>query len=141
MKKAFLSSLIIVALFTSCNKNNNAKPVPVSTVAPVSASDLAGKWQPVSVTGLNGEPKAMSDISWHYIFNENSTYVDYFSSQSQRNGAFQMGQAKSITDGQIHPAISFDGASSQSIVVIKNDTLTISDNFVGGSRFFFVRFN
>src|ERR1700694_5079599 len=102
MKKVFITSLAIVALLTACNKNKDAKPVPSNPVAPISANDLAGKWQPVSVSGLNGEPEAMPDIFWYYTFNANSTYVHYFSPQTQKTGTFHIGQEQSITDGKLH---------------------------------------
>ena len=73
MKKVFILLLLTVALFTSCNKSKDAKPVPPSTGGQVSVSDITGKWQPVSVSGLNGEWEAMPDIYRNYIFNADGT--------------------------------------------------------------------
>jgi hypothetical protein len=139
MKKIFITSLAIITLFTSCSKLGDVTPTPVNTTGPVTVNDITGSWHPVGVSGLNGEPEGMPDYYWYYIFNANSTYADYFSTQTQHTGTFSIGQQKSIIDGKIHSSISFDGSSNQSIITLKNDTLTISDNFTGGSKYFYIR--
>jgi hypothetical protein len=145
MKKAFiLSSLVLVTLFTACDKkaavNLQPKLKSVSPVTSATVAEITGKWLPVGASGLNGEPEAMSAISWHYVFNADSTYARYFSPQTQNNGTFHIGQQQSIIDGKLYSSISFDGSADKSIITLKNDTLTISDNFTGGSKYFFIRF-
>jgi hypothetical protein len=146
MKNVFISaSLLIITLFTACDKKAALSIQPKlqhpSPVALIGVSDITGKWHPVGVSGLNGEPEAMSDISWHYVFNADSTYVHYLSPQSQNTGTFHIGRQQSIVDGKIYSSISFNGSTEKSILTLKNDTLTISDNYTGGSKFFFIRFN
>ena len=109
-----------------CKKDNNLNPLN---------SQLAGNWVYLyQAGGITGKPTNFpaSGTTSLLVLSGNQTYQTLVNNKVQTNGSYLLGNVKSYFTGADDNAIKFDSSADWQIIVVKNDTLTISDNHADG---------
>ena len=125
MRKSLLMFLII-PISLGCKKSNNYNSLN---------SQLAGGWIYLyQVGGIAGKPTnfPMSGNTSLLVLSGNQTYRTLLNNKVQTDGSYSLGSVKSYFSGGNDNAIKFDSSADWQIIAVRNDTLTISDNYADG---------
>jgi hypothetical protein len=122
MKKYCL--LLLTVILISCKKEDSNRSLN---------TQISGKWELQSYGGgLDGRIFSATPDSVYLVFMPNQTYNKIVKGQLKEKGTYQLGHAKSIYSGQMDNAIKLGNTGMWNIVVVNNDTLSISSNAYDG---------
>ena len=133
MKKIIyiLPLVLFTLVFFTCRKEDNS-----------AANGIVGYWQFVSARGgFTGGQVIIPHGKELYNFRRDSTFNHTRNDTVLATGSYHIGSVKSIFTGSMAPCISFNSTAGQPSVlfVIRNDTLTLTDNHVEPFASKFVR--